>query len=170
MRTAGAFRFCAGVILAIFLSGGAPTGTTRQNGPDAIGTVSLLEDHTLVFRLNVTTVTGNKIDELRCGPESATYQALKTLAGDIRVRETRPIPPWPNSIGIAMMAADRTLTVYNRATTKEGDGIFLSVYPTDSRNYAAMIEHIGGIEPNETKPVPPYPPSIGVATMAADEL
>ena len=62
------------------------------------------------------------------------------------------------SIGMATMNADRTIALRLRAETDddaEGEGYF-TYSPTDT-DYESVLRHIGGLEPGESKPVPPWP-------------
>ncbi|MGB0750043.1 MAG: hypothetical protein ACPGO3_14985 [Magnetospiraceae bacterium] len=71
-------------------------------------------------------------------------------------------PTQNNSIGIAEMRADGAIVLQLRATTMDegvegavGDGML--IYTPDSDGYADLLDHLGGLAPNETKPVPPWP-------------
>jgi hypothetical protein len=60
-------------------------------------------------------------------------------------------------IGTAVMDDDRIITLKLHAKTPGGDyghSVFY-VRPSD-RNYAETIEHLGGIEPGQKKPVRPW--------------
>jgi hypothetical protein len=62
------------------------------------------------------------------------------------------------SIGMATMNADRTIALRLRAETAdgaEGDGYF--TYSPADTEYESVLRHIGGLEPGESKPVPPWP-------------
>lgn len=61
------------------------------------------------------------------------------------------------SIGVAKMSEDGTVSIQLRAEsdTAIGDGLF--EYKPDSPGYDEIIEHLGGIEPGQEKPVPPWP-------------
>jgi hypothetical protein len=62
------------------------------------------------------------------------------------------------SIGVASMNADRTIALRLRAETDdgaEGDGYF--TYSPADTEYESVLRHIGGLEPGESKPVPPWP-------------
>jgi hypothetical protein len=61
----------------------------------------------------------------------------------------------PGSIGTALMGADRTITL-NIRTIPGGplDGVLAS-RPGDA-NYARILSHVGGMQPGEKKPVPPW--------------
>lgn len=67
-------------------------------------------------------------------------------------------PKDPNRpIGVAEMKEDGTIFMWLRA---EGDGIigdaFFS-YPPSHEKYQETLDHLGGLEPGEGKPVPPWP-------------
>jgi len=62
------------------------------------------------------------------------------------------------SIGSATMQADGTIVMQLRA---EGPGPMIGdaqfVYPPDHPEYQSILEHLGGLAPGESKPVPPWP-------------
>ena len=63
-----------------------------------------------------------------------------------------------DQIGIATMNEDRTVVLRLRAVSEDnavGEACF-SYSPMDE-NYESIISHIGGINPGESKPVPPWP-------------
>ena len=70
-----------------------------------------------------------------------------TSAGDV-----------PDSIGQANMLPDRTIVLTLRA---EGPGGIVGHgqlrYPTSHPRYREVLDHLGGLEPGQTKPVPPWP-------------
>ncbi len=64
----------------------------------------------------------------------------------------------PPSFGSARMVEDGTLWLKLRA--KSGDGAIgdaLISYPPDHPRYTNILRHIGGIQPGQEKPVPPWP-------------
>lgn len=90
------------------------------------------------------------------------------LAGDIRAGQKKSLPAWNEFLGLVTMAKDGTVVFYMRRSTEQGDAIFQSVFPPGSATAAQYAEHVGGLLPNETKPVPPWPETVGVAKMSAD--
>ena len=67
-----------------------------------------------------------------------------------------------DSIGVATMTADRTIVLRLRAETEDGargEGQF-SYAPADEA-YRSVLDHLGGLEPGESKPVPPWPDNAG---------
>ena len=63
-------------------------------------------------------------------------------------------------IGTAEMMSDRSIILMLRAESAEGTiGETRFVYPMGSEGYEALIEHVGGLAPTQTKPVPPWPKS-----------
>jgi hypothetical protein len=63
----------------------------------------------------------------------------------------------PRSIGAATMRADGTIEMQLRAEGPGGIvGDALFVYPPDHPQYADMLAHVGGLQPGESKPVPPW--------------
>jgi hypothetical protein len=63
-----------------------------------------------------------------------------------------------NSIGTATLEQDGTLVMQLRA---EADGKTIGDsllrYKPGDPNYQKMLQHVGGLKPGETKPVPPWP-------------
>jgi hypothetical protein len=56
------------------------------------------------------------------------------------------------------MNADRTIVLY---LTAHGHGGIIGdgsrVYPPSHPDYQMVLAHLGGLEPGESKPVPPFP-------------
>jgi hypothetical protein len=66
--------------------------------------------------------------------------------------------PLPVSIGVARMLEDGTLVLDLRAEDASGRrGDARRVYTKDHPRYRAVLEHLGGMKPGESKPVPPWP-------------
>lgn len=82
-------------------------------------------------------------------------------------RQLPPRPPGlpaeedkaPEPIGSAHMLPDGTLHLRLQAATPGvAVGEALLVIRPDDHRHAAMVEHLGGIEPGGHRPVPPFPP------------
>jgi len=60
------------------------------------------------------------------------------------------------SIGVATMAADGTITMRVRSLPPGpiAEGTF--VYAPGHPQYDAILKHLGGLAPGESKPVPPW--------------
>jgi hypothetical protein len=64
-----------------------------------------------------------------------------------------------DSIGQATMGADRTITLWLRAQNDDGATIghaFFTYSPT-GEDYESIVNHVGGLAPGQSKPVPPWP-------------
>ncbi len=62
------------------------------------------------------------------------------------------------SIGSARMEEDGTIILQLRAETAGGAiGDALFHYPPTDPQYRKILEHLGGIEKGQEKPVPPWP-------------
>jgi hypothetical protein len=64
----------------------------------------------------------------------------------------------PDSVGEARMLEDGTLVLDLRATDgagRVGDARFY--YPKSHAEYREVLDHLGGLKPGESKPVPPWP-------------
>jgi hypothetical protein len=67
-------------------------------------------------------------------------------------------PPAARSIGTASMAADGTITLQLRAEGPGGAvGDALLVYPPSHAQYHEILDHLAGLKPGQTMPVPPWP-------------
>ncbi|MBI5501020.1 MAG: hypothetical protein HY907_12315 [Deltaproteobacteria bacterium] len=67
-------------------------------------------------------------------------------------------PTDANSIGSATMEADGTIVLMLRAEGEGGmvgDAMFS--YPPDHADYQMVLDHLCGLEPGQSKPVPPWP-------------
>jgi hypothetical protein len=63
------------------------------------------------------------------------------------------------SVGSAERLADGTLHLHLRTQTDDGTvGEALMVIRPDSPRHAAILAHLGGIEPGQGCEVPPFPP------------
>jgi hypothetical protein len=60
------------------------------------------------------------------------------------------------SIGVASMSDDGTIKLQLRAQSDAGIGEALLVYPRSHPKYSEILKHLGGIEPGQQKPVPPW--------------
>jgi hypothetical protein len=64
----------------------------------------------------------------------------------------------PESIGVATMKNDGTISLRLRAETDDGaEGEALFTYPPSHEDYSSILDHLGGLEPGASKPVPPWP-------------
>ena len=66
--------------------------------------------------------------------------------------------PLPESIGEAQMLEDGTIVLDLRAeddSGRRGDARFY--YPKNHAEYREILDHLGGLKPGESKPVPPWP-------------
>jgi len=64
----------------------------------------------------------------------------------------------PSSIGSASMGEDGTIVLQLRAEGPGGAlGDALLTYPQDHPQYQQILDHLGGLKPGESKPVPPWP-------------
>ena len=63
-----------------------------------------------------------------------------------------------DAIGVASMADDGTITLDLRADLPGGGhGHAQLTYPISHPEYAAILSHVGGLQPGETRCVPPWP-------------
>ena len=74
------------------------------------------------------------------------------------------------SIGTATMLKDGTVIYYQRFKTNDaGEQLIPARFPPGSPGYQDAIQHIGGIKPGESKPIPPYKPNNGYVEMLQDK-
>jgi hypothetical protein len=67
-----------------------------------------------------------------------------------------------DSIGIATMLQDGTIVLHLRAEDKNGTlGDAQLIYPPSHSQYEAILSHLGGLKPGESKSVPPWPDHTG---------
>ena len=64
------------------------------------------------------------------------------------------------SVGTAEMMPDRSIVLMLRTQSADGAiGEARFVYSVDSRDYQALLDHLGGLEPSQSKSVLPWPES-----------
>jgi hypothetical protein len=84
----------------------------------------------------------------------ATWHSCKHFAGQ---RIGDGAGPLPASIGAATMTPDGTITLRLRAAGPGGMiGEGNLTYRRGSPQYDEVLQHLGGLKPGETKPVPPW--------------
>jgi hypothetical protein len=62
----------------------------------------------------------------------------------------------PPSIGTARMTESRAVVLTLRATGPGLTGDAEVTYRPGDQHYAMVVAHVGGLEPGESKPVPPF--------------
>jgi hypothetical protein len=71
-------------------------------------------------------------------------------------KKSAPIPcEAVESIGMANMSADGVITVRLRASLRDEAGEGVLTYAPDDPQYEEIKQHLGGIAPGESKPMPP---------------
>ena len=65
-------------------------------------------------------------------------------------------PAAGKAIGVATMLPNGIILVGVSGPDSERARAVLMVEPGDT-NYQAIIDHVGGLKPGETKPIPPWP-------------
>lgn len=89
-------------------------------------------------------------------PESAASAAQQPSAQPVDMPKI-DANAMPQSIGSAKCAEDGTITLMLRAEDGKGAvGDAMLVYPPSHEKYEKIVEHLGGIKPGESKPVPPW--------------
>jgi hypothetical protein len=90
----------------------------------------------------------------RSAVETSNHKEANTMDPSSRQSSGEAAP----SIGRAMMKEDGTIILDLRAEGPgglKGDARF--IYPPTHERYESILKHLGGLEPGETKPVPPWP-------------
>ena len=91
-------------------------------------------------------------------PESARTPAASQPAGAPARTKAAAREPLPASIGSATMKEDGTIVLQLRAEGPGGvRGDALITYKRGDKRHGKVLEHLGGLEPGQTKPVPPWP-------------
>jgi hypothetical protein len=91
---------------------------------------------------------------VRFAPLFALFLAF---SGAALAEENSAPAPTPASVGVATMLQNGTILV--GVPGPDGDSraqAVLTVEPGDS-TYQPIIDHVGGLKPGETKPIPPWP-------------
>jgi hypothetical protein len=70
-------------------------------------------------------------------------------------------------IGVASMQPDGTLVLDLHATAGGARGEARKVYPPTHAEYKRVLDHLGGLKPGESKPVPPWPDPWDAAKVEA---
>ncbi len=90
-------------------------------------------------------------------PTSALPAPVTTHAVPEPEKKNAPVTN-NGSIGQATMKANGTLVLQLRAEAEDGTvGDAQFEYPKGHEQYDEVIKHVGGLEPGQTKPVPPWP-------------
>lgn len=61
-----------------------------------------------------------------------------------------------DSIGVADMAADGTITLHLKSLWPDAHEDSDLTYAPDDPQYNEMKQHLGGIDPGQSKPIPPF--------------
>jgi|GEM_PF-2097826 len=92
------------------------------------------------------------------GPVSAL---LLAFSGSVLAAETpsprAQNPAESNSIGVARMQADGSIMIGVPGPGSSGRAEAVLVLMPGDTQYQALVDHVGGLMPGETKPIPPWP-------------
>ena len=95
---------------------------------------------------------------LACSPSKPTTDRARATGGSSLTNSVRLDAATAASIGAATMTPDGTIRLQLRADGPDGaQGDALLLYPRSDPEYAKVLAHLGGLEPGESKPVPPWP-------------
>ena len=82
------------------------------------------------------------------------------LAGPAAAQFKKDLPPVTcatlDSIGTAQMAADGTITLHLQSLWPDPKENTDLAYAPDDPQYDDIKKHLGGIEPGQSKPIPPF--------------
>lgn len=99
-----------------------------------------------------------QIEERRGDLEAAARIRLRIAESRLTLLESKAANAMEqNSIGSARMAADGTISLYLRATGPGVVGDSIVEYRPGDLQYDSVRRHLGGIQPGQEKPVPPWP-------------
>jgi hypothetical protein len=88
-----------------------------------------------------------------CSPPAATHNTRGTEGTSMTEASDGAA-----SIGVATMQPDGTILLQLRAEGPGGlEGDALLTYPPADPDYANVLQHLGGLAPGQSKPVPPWP-------------
>jgi hypothetical protein len=130
-----------------------------EQHPASIGVATMLADGTIVYRLRGGCIGRPEDAEVvwKYPLGSAGYASAKDRVGGIKPGETKNVPPSPAVIGMATMSSDRTIHLHLWGKSEQGavaEGVF--DYKPDDPKYQQILQHLGGITPGQSKPVPPF--------------
>ncbi len=130
-----------------------------------------MTDHTRFPDLAPRTVLGLFVGlaVLACGPRTQARGAGEAGpdAGPGASSDAAEPPAAPTSIGEATMLEDGTLVLDLVAAAGGTRDHGRVTYAPGDPQYAEVLEHLGGMQPGERKPVPPWPDEIDDARVQA---
>src|SRR5262245_35514880 len=95
------------------------------------------------------------VSALICCRGEPQFAVPNTVSPD--VIDQQGTAPAPESVGVATMLDDHTIVLELRADFSSGrmaEGRF--IYPPSHPQYLEILKHLGGLEPKQSKPVPPF--------------
>jgi hypothetical protein len=141
------------------LAPGVHLGQTKPLPPwrNYFGILTMAEDKTVSCYTRIITNEGDAIFASVFEPNSLAAKQYIDHVGGLLPGQAKPLPTWPESVGVARMAPDGTVTAYLRSEAP-GQPIAeaKTIYKPGDPKYDEMVAHIGGIKPGEEKPIPPW--------------
>jgi hypothetical protein len=137
---------------------GTGAAAACEQHPTSIGVATMLTDGTIVYRLRGVCIGRPEDPEVvwKYPPGSAGYASAKERVGGIKPGETKNVPPSPAVIGMATMSSDRTIHLHLWGKSEQGAAHGVFDYKPDDPKYQQILQHLGGITPGQSKPVPPF--------------
>ena len=116
--------------------------------------LAALERAEQVFWTLGDVTTSNQFDQ----PSSAPNDVRRSVVEEIgRLGLKLTIVPPPPNVGMIRMFADRTIELRLRSLPPGPIAETLVRYKPGDASYKESIDHVGGLSPNETKMLPPWP-------------
>jgi hypothetical protein len=95
------------------------------------------------------------------GPATAQFRLAQFRLAQFRLAQfKKDLPPVTcatvESIGVAEMSADGTITLHLKSLWPDPHEDSDLAYAPDDPQYDDIKKHLGGIEPGQSKPIPPF--------------
>jgi hypothetical protein len=95
-----------------------------------------------------------------CRSAAVAFLFATSVAWPASAQFKKDLPPVTcstvESIGIAEMAADGTITLHLKSLWPDPKEDSDLTYAPDDPQYDEIKKHLGGIEPGQSKPIPPF--------------
>ncbi|MBI4532465.1 MAG: hypothetical protein HY711_00850 [Candidatus Melainabacteria bacterium] len=144
----------------------SPDARHVETKPKSIGVAYMDQDGTITLQLRAEGAGAIGDAILTYQKSDKDYAKILLHIGGLKPGGYKPVPPWPenskeksekkDSIGVATMDSDGTITLQLRAEKHDAVGDALLVYHKSHKDYAKILSHIGNLKPGQSLPVPPW--------------